>query len=161
MAEAATRQALTPPAPETIALCSARFGNYEVPLESVLHFPDGLIGLPRARRFALLEPSRPEIPFRYLVCLDLPELGFLVCDPEAVFPGYAAEVVPAGGRAGAALLVIVTVPENPREMTVNLMAPLVVDGESRQGVQMVLDTGRFSTRHALLPAADATPAAAK
>jgi flagellar assembly factor FliW len=54
----------------------------------------------------------------------------------------------------------VTIPKNPLEMTANLMAPLVVDCRSRVGRQLVLDTGRFSTRHPLLPPGDANAATA-
>jgi len=152
---APARQALAPG--ESILLHSARFGDYEVPAERVLHFPEGLIGFPQARRFALLEPSRSGSPFRCLVCLDEPELGFVVCDPAALWPGYAADVpLPAAGPVeDQALLAIVTVPAQPADMTANLMAPLVIDCRSRTGHQVVLDTGRYSTRHALLPPAGA------
>jgi flagellar assembly factor FliW len=133
---------------------SERFGHYEIPADRVLRFPDGLIGFREARRFALLESSRPESPFRCLVSLDVPELGFVVCEPMVLWPGYGADLpVPDGGTAAdLAVLAIVSVPKNPQEMTANLMAPIVIDCRTRTGCQIVLDTGRYSTRHALLPA---------
>jgi flagellar assembly factor FliW len=141
---------------ETVSVRSSRFGQYEVPVARVLHFPEGLIGFPDARRFALLDTSSPESPFRQLLCLDDPELAFVVCDPEALWPGYATALPPdEGGPEHLAVLALVTVPRDPREMTANLMAPLVVDCRSRVGRQLVLDTGRFSTRHPLLPPAEA------
>lgn len=148
MAEPA-RQALT----ETIALHSERFGDFEVPADRVLHFPEGLIGFREARRFVLLEPTRPGSPFRCLMSLDVPELSFVVCDPTALWPGYAADLpAPADGSGqDPAALAIVTVPQNANEMTANLMAPLLLDSRTRTGRQMVLDTGRYSTRHHILP----------
>jgi flagellar assembly factor FliW len=133
-------------------LHSKRFGDYEVPAERVLNFPQGLIGFREARRFALLDASRPGSPFRCLVCLDEPDLGFVVCDPVALWPAYAADLPPPEhGRAeDVAVLALVTVPSNALEMTANLMAPLVVDCQTRTGRQCVLDTGRYSTRHPLL-----------
>jgi flagellar assembly factor FliW len=152
MAEPA-RQALT----ETIALHTERFGDFEVPADRVLQFPEGLIGFRDARRFVLLEPTRPGSPFRCLVSLDVPELSFVVCDPTALWPGYAADLPPPanGAAEDQAALAIVTVPQNATEMTANLMAPLVLDSRTRTGRQMVLDSGRYSTRHHLLPQADA------
>ena len=134
-------------------LHSKRFGDYEVPAERLLTFPQGLIGFREARRFVLLDASRPGSPFRCLVCLDEPELGFVVCDPVALWPAYAADLPPPEqGRAeDVAILALVTVPSNALEMTANLMAPLVVDCQTRTGHQCVLDTGRYSTRHPLLP----------
>jgi flagellar assembly factor FliW len=128
-----------------------------VPADRVLTFPDGLVGLPAARRFALLESGRAGSPFRCLVSLDVPELGFVVCEPTALWPGYGADlpVPPGASPEDVAVLAIVTVPRNPGEMTANLMAPLVIDCRARTGCQLVLDTGRYSTRHALLGAPSA------
>jgi flagellar assembly factor FliW len=157
MAEPA-RQALS--SPDAVAYRSDRFGDYELPADRVLLFPEGLIGFPDARRLALLEPGRAASPFRCLVCLDAPELGFVVCDPTGLWPGYAAELpLPEELRLeDIAVLAIVTVPADPREMTANLMAPLIIDCRSRTGRQIVLDTGRYSTRHHLLapPATNVT-----
>src|SRR5262249_51248384 len=140
---------------ETVPLRSQRFGNYDVSVDRVLHFPEGLIGFPTARRFALLDGSRPEPPFRCLVCFDLPELGFVVCDPTRLCPDYASDIPAPEGTAPAdvAVLAIVTVPQDPQAMTANLMAPLVVDANARVGRQVVLDTGRYGTRHPLLVSA--------
>jgi flagellar assembly factor FliW len=157
MAEPA-REAVT--SPETIHVASRRFGTYDVPGDRVLTLPDGLVGLPDARRFALLEPTSPGAPFRFMICLDQPDLGFVVCDPESFAPGYRERLPKAAGATGAdvAVLALVTVPENPREMTANLMAPLVVDCGTREGRQFVFDAPDLSTRHPLLP--PVTPAAA-
>ena len=137
---------------ETVAFRSRRFGNYMVAAERVVHFAEGLIGFPAARRFVLLEPECPDSPFRCLVCLDTPELGFVVCEPRALWPGYATDLpLPAAAEAGdVAVLAIVTVPVDPRQMTANLLAPLVIDSRTRSGQQVVLDTGRYSTRHPIL-----------
>jgi flagellar assembly factor FliW len=143
------------PAPsEPLTVRSGRFGDFQVAADRVITVPDGLIGFPEARRFALLEADRPGSPFRRLLCIDLPDLCFVVCDPVTLFAGYR-EALPAyeGGEANLGVLAIVTVPRNPYEMTANLLAPLVVDCRSRVGRQIVLDTGRFSTRHPLLPSA--------
>ena len=149
MAEPA-RETLTPV--HTVRVCSQRLGTYEVPEDMVLNLSEGLVGLPEARRFALLEPSREGSPFRYLLCIDQPEMGFLVCDPESFWPGYSTALpLSEDGGAAVAVLAIVTVPADPREMTANLMAPLVVDCASRRGRQVVLDGERYSTRHLVLP----------
>jgi flagellar assembly factor FliW len=139
----------------TVPLRSRRFGDHDVPVDRVLSFPAGLVGFPAARRFALLEPARADSPFRCLVCLDEPELGFVVCDARALWPAYVAELaLPAGTEAGdAVVLAIITVPEDPSAMTANLMAPIVVDGRTRTGCQLVLDTGRWTTRHPVLAGA--------
>jgi len=139
-------------AEETIRIVSRRFGTYDVPARQIVRLPEGLIGLPEARRVALLEPKTPGAPFRYMLCVDEPELAFLVCDPDDFFPGYSEHVPrPTGAGPGdVVVLAIVTIPESPREMTANLLAPLVVDCRSREGRQLILDAARFTTRHRLI-----------
>jgi flagellar assembly factor FliW len=95
------------------------------------------------------------------VSLDVPDLGFVVCEPGALWPGYG-EDLPTPSTWGAtevAVMAIVTVPKNAQEMTANLMAPILVDCRTRTGCQLVLDTGRYSTRHTLLGAVAARNAA--
>jgi len=116
-------------------------------MAEVLTFPEGLIGFRAARRFVLLDSGRSRSPFRRLVSLDVPELTFVVCDPGRFWPGYEIELPAADDER--VVLVIVTVPGNARELTANLMAPLVVNMRTVTGRQVVLDTGRFSTRHPL------------
>jgi flagellar assembly factor FliW len=146
---------------ETVALRSRRFGSYDVPADRVLVFPEGLIGFADARRFVLLDSARPDSPFRCLVSLDAPELGFVVCDPTALWPSYAADLPPAdAGSDDRAVLAIVTVPHDPSAMTVNLLAPLLFDCVTRTGRQVVLDGDRYSTRHQLLPGRGVPAAAA-
>jgi len=134
-------------------IVSPRFGTYDIPATQIIRFPDGLIGLPEIREVALLEPRTPGSPFRYLLCANQPEVAFVVCAPDDFFPGYAAEVPKPEDAAAedVVVLVLVTVPQRPREMTANLLAPLVIDCRSREGRQVVLDAARFTTRHRLLP----------
>jgi flagellar assembly factor FliW len=122
--------------------------------EHLLQFPEGVIGFPDARRFALLESSRPGSPFRSLACLDAPDVRFVVCDPAAFGIAYGTELpLPADASpVDVAVLAIVTVRPGGAEITVNLMAPLVIDCRTRTGRQVVVDTGRYSTRHALVAA---------
>ena len=137
---------------ETVAVRSQRFGNYDVPADRILRFPEGLVGFPEARHFVLLDSAHAGSPFRYLLCLDLPELGFVVCDATEICPGYGADLPrPRDVKPGdLAVMALVTVPADPLQMTANLMAPLLIDCRSGSGRQLVLDTGRYPIRFALL-----------
>lgn len=140
-----------------LSIHSTRFGSLSVAEESVLEFPEGLIGLPHLRRFALFEPSVPNSPFRGMVSLDDPEIGFAIADPHMLFADYEADVsaeYPVLGIEApeeAALYVILTVPlDNPLRTTANLLAPLLVNKALRIGRQVVLSESRYSTRHPII-----------
>ena len=133
------------PEPDVIHVRSSRFGELEVPADRVLHFPQGLIGFPKARRFVILD-HRPGSPFKWMLCLEQPDLAFAVVEPARMVPDYEAPLALAARTLGTdpadvALFVIVTIPADPTAMTVNLMAPVVVDVRTRRSRQLVLEEG--------------------
>lgn len=148
MASVAEKVAAVPcaSAPDVIQVRSSRFGDLEVPVDRVLHFPQGLIGFPRARRFVILD-HRPGSPFKWMLCLEQPDVAFAVVEPGKMVPDYRAPLELAARTLGTdpadvALFVIVTIPPDPTAMTVNLMAPVVVDVRTRTSRQLVLEDGR-------------------
>ena len=136
------------------------FGPVEVDEHQLLHFPRGLVGLPSCRRFLLL-PHGPDSPFTFLQSVDDPALAWTLIDPRAVEPGYVArvrgeELAVVGldrpeRAADAVVLATVTIPPDVRRATVNLLAPLVIDPDGRQGVQVVLEGAPYAVRHPLFP----------
>ena len=63
--------------------------------------------------------------------------------PDNVAPLEIAARTLGAGPDDVALFVIVTIPSDPMAMTVNLMAPVVVDVRTRRSVQLVLEDGRY------------------
>lgn len=136
----------------TITFTSTRFGEFTVPADSVIEFPSGLIGFPRAQRYVILE-HKP--PFSWLHSVDDPSLAFVVVDGFEF--GQQLEMKPPIGNKEIdfkeddefAILVIVTVRPDPRMTTANLKAPLFVNMRNRKGVQIIFDDPRYSTRFPL------------
>jgi flagellar assembly factor FliW len=132
-----------PPSSDSQTFSVTRFGSAE-PLEvssgDTLTFSDGLVGLDHLRAFTLVEDERVT-PCRWLQSLDEPALAFLVVDPGLVDPAYAPEL-PEGDR-----WVIITLRVQPERSTANLLAPVVIDGASRTGQQIVLHDSGYSLRH--------------
>jgi flagellar assembly factor FliW len=131
---------------DVVHVASARFGEFDVPADRVLHFPQGLIGFPRARRFVILD-HRPGSPFKWMLCVEEPDVAFAVVEPATFVPDYRPPLELAARTLGAdpadvALFVIVTIPSDPTAMTVNLMAPVVVDVRTRRSRQMVVEDPR-------------------
>ena len=147
----ATEHAATRPSHEAIASAtlhvrSRRFGSFEIAAGAMVDLPQGLVGFPQLRRYVVLD-HRPGSPFKWLLAIDDPELAFAVANPCELVAGYepplelAARLLETDPNE-VALLVIVTIPSDPTLMTVNLMAPLVVDLRTRRARQIVLDDPR-------------------
>lgn len=73
-----------------MAIESPRFGHVEIDPETVIEFPDGLIGL-GGSRYALLA-SDPGHPIVWLHCIDDPSLSLPVTDPHRYFSDYRVEL---------------------------------------------------------------------
>jgi flagellar assembly factor FliW len=122
----------------TLTIESSRFGHLEIDPESVLEFPEGLIGL-AGSRYALIAGD-PEAPFVWLQSLEDPALALPVTNPHRFFEDFAVEVIDEdverlGLDAADALEVYVTVRAAPalEDFTANLKAPILVrDGQAWQ-----------------------------
>lgn len=127
-------------------LQTSRFGTIEFDAEDVVSFREGLVGLPQLKDFVLLQ-HREDSPFRWLQSLDDCGLAFLVVDPGNYVSNYAPDMPESASVAlelddSTPVLVytICTIPNGkPREMTLNLAGPIVINAETREARQLVLE----------------------
>jgi flagellar assembly factor FliW len=128
---------------------STRFGALEVPEESVLEFPNGLIGL-GGTRYTLI--AREEsAPFLWLHSLDDPSLAIPVTNPWFFFSSYEVEVSDSeADRIGvtdpsqADVYVTVRSGETIEDFRANLRAPILVAGG--RGHQVINEASGTSVR---------------
>ena len=116
-------------------------------------FAEGLVGCGHWRRFVLLSDDTGELPFGILKCLDEPGVALTVTDPEFVQPGYSAPLTLEQKLAlrlepgiEPTLYCTLTIAEDGA-ITANLLGPLVINPELRQGIQLVLADSTYSARH--------------
>ncbi len=135
---------------------TSRFGVIEVSEDRILEFPEGLVGFPSLKRFLVID-DESSAPFRWLQSLDEADLAYVAVEPKWMLPDYRVDLPPsvAAGLGIAqpddmSVLVIVTIPEDPREMTANLRGPLVFNTSSRKGAQLILDDDSLSPRHRVI-----------
>lgn len=145
---------------------TTRFGEIEVPEELILAFPSGLPGFPDEKKFALF-PYEPESPFSILQSLAEPDLAFLLADPYRFFNDYSFELDDElTAELGFSpdnlpqVFSVATIRDKLENMTVNLIAPIVVNWQQRTGVQLIIDSKLYSVRQPLFPADGQANAAA-
>ncbi|MZP29475.1 flagellar assembly protein FliW [Heliobacterium undosum] len=134
---------------------SSRFGTVEFHPEDVIRFEKGLPGFEKEKRFILI-PYEEKGPFFFLRSLDNPELEFFTGDPFAFFPDYEVKLASVDQQElaidhpeEALALVIFTLADEPKDITVNLKAPLVINRGKGLARQVILDNDHYSTRHRL------------
>jgi len=117
--------------PLTERFDTSRFGPVDVILDTIISFPDGLIGL-RGQRYALLSTD-PDSPFLWLQSLEEPSLALPVTNPHHFFADFEVELDDADAEqlgldqgAPADVYVTVTATSRVTDLTVNLKAPILI-----------------------------------
>jgi len=129
-----------------------RFGTCTYRESEVLSFPWGLPGFASLRRFIALNLGGQE-KFVWLQSLDDPSVALPTADPWQIFADYAPHLPPYATSSldlrnpeDFATLCVVVVTPGAAEMTMNLLAPIVVNLRTRTGRQITLETGGYSVR---------------
>ncbi|MCE5286514.1 MAG: flagellar assembly protein FliW [Pelosinus sp.] len=136
---------------------STRLGEIEIDESELIHFPYGVPGFLDEKEFALLAVQEGN-PFSFLQSTREPNLTFIIVDPFSFFSDYEFEIkdeiAEEFGFNEADVLQImsmVRVPENPEEMTANLLAPVIINLVNRRAIQFVLEKSPYQIRHRLFP----------
>ena len=133
-----------------------RFGEIDIKSETVSNFDKGILGFPEMKKYVLLDPNSKS-PLKWLQSIDKPELAFVVTDQNIFFSTYEIRVhaselteIDLNDAAKSIQLVIVTVPNNPSEMTANLRGPLIINTDNMKGKQIILDDSDYEIKYRLL-----------
>ena len=125
----------------------------------------GCPGFGSLRRFIALNLEGQE-QFVWLQSLDDPSIALPTADPWEIFAGLRTATAALRDQLARDLrrpedfvmLCVVVVSPGAAEMTMNLLAPVVVNLRTRVGRQVTLETGGYSVRTPI-PARRASPAA--
>lgn len=124
------------------------FGEIEIDESKIITFEDGIIGFPDMKKFTLIfdeeKEGRPSIS--WLQSMDEPEIAFPVMDPlfvcETYNPSVEDELLKNLGTIkedNLYVLVTVTVPQDIKELAVNLKAPIVINADTRKASQIIVE----------------------
>lgn len=135
---------------------TTRFGEVALREDRLITFPQGLFGFRECTQFGLARlPSLENSPLMLMQCVNQPAIAFLVADPHQL----GLELTETdrtealdGTRLSAKdtqFLTILTLYDQGESfyLTANLKAPVLVDSNSRTGIQFILSNKDYSTQH--------------
>jgi flagellar assembly factor FliW len=130
---------------------TTRFGSVEFDVDQVIYFVDGLPGFFNLRSFLLI-PHNDDSPLNWLQSIDEPGLAFAVIDPWLLFESYKPDLSEINLESleihnvtddDLIVLAVLTIPENPQDMTANLKAPIIINAKLNKAKQVVLNTDEY------------------
>ncbi|MEZ5404575.1 MAG: flagellar assembly protein FliW [Bryobacteraceae bacterium] len=139
-------------------LQSEHLGQIEYDPADVIHFPQGLPAFEGEREFLALDvPGKA--PLVFLQSVSSPGLTFITLPPACIDPGYRLELPEDTPFLDAPLTVLVIVSIGRQgEVTANLLAPVVIDKNTRNAMQVVMAGSNYPVQHPLSSAPGAPPA---
>ena len=137
---------------------TSRFGEIEVPEESAITFPEGIVGFKECTRFVIFDCGDEGV-FKWLQSIDRPEIAFVICEAHLIVPDYKVMIgekeralLSLASLEDAVVCLILYIPPDPQEMTANLLGPVLFNAEARLGMQLVLVNPEYSTKHRVFDA---------
>lgn len=137
---------------------STRFGSFEVETARTLRFQESLLGFPDSQTYVVIEVD--DTPYVWLQSVDESEVAFLATSPFPFFPAYDLELdteqqhsLGVEDVSQVEVLTLLTVHragDTPEVITANLLGPIVVNIDSREARQIVLETTDYTTREPLV-----------
>ncbi|MGI6488883.1 MAG: flagellar assembly protein FliW [Syntrophomonadaceae bacterium] len=139
-------------------LKSRHLGEIDIDDNQIIIFPEGIPGFEDEKQFVIL-PLEQESPFYYLHAVTNPDLCLLLSIPFVFFPDYQMELPGSvlenlkveEDTEELVVFVVLTVPEDFKKTTANLLAPVIINPAQKCGLQFVPGTSSYTTRHPIFP----------
>lgn len=147
---------------------STLLGELEYEEKDLIHFPMGIPAFENEKCFLVIAMGEGA-PFYYLQSASNPDLCMVMANPFVFFPDYSFEIGDEqvkqleceDQREDLAIYVLLTIAEDFRQSTANLLAPITINSKKRKGLQFIAVNSAYKTRHYIFPQVQAEIAAAQ
>lgn len=135
---------------------TSKFGEVEVEENLIFDFIEPILGYEELKKYVLIDYDNTS-PIKWLQSIEESDVAFPVTIPalfdiQYVFtvPEEEAKRLEITKIEDILTLNIINMPQgNPKETTVNLLAPLVINMKNRKAIQMILPNEEYSVREKL------------
>ncbi len=132
---------------------TTRFGELEVEKKDIINFSEGLLGFEDLKKFFIVDPGDQTL-ILWLQSIDDAATAFPMIEPKIYKPDYAVKLLPAELNSlnlenlnNTSIYTILTIPQDVTEMSANLKAPIVINNQSKNARQIVLQDSKLEVRH--------------
>ena len=131
------------------------FGEIDLPEEKIVTLERGLIGLEQYKKYTILyDCEKEEANISWFQSVEEPTLALPVIKPWLVKEDYNPvvedELLTGLGdltEENLVILLTMTVPDDIKQMSVNLMAPIIINADTRKGTQIVVENADYEVKY--------------
>lgn len=122
------------------------FGELEIDEEYIFHFKDGMLGFEDLHDYVLIS-EESTAPFKWLISVDEPEIGFPLLSPWHIDVFYDPGI--KYDMEKQVLFVVITLEDENGEMSANMKAPVIFNIEEQTGEQIILPSDKYTTNYVI------------
>jgi flagellar assembly factor FliW len=131
---------------------TTRFGELDVDKKDIVTFKEGLLGFEQLKKFFIVDPGDQTL-ILWCQSAEDPATAFPIIEPKIFQPHYSVKLLPAEMASleleslnSASVYTILTIPEVVTDMSANLKAPIVINNQTKQARQIVLQDSKLEVR---------------
>ena len=132
------------------------YGTVEYEQEDLLIFPDGIFGFPNLTKYLLLRMKESDDSLLLMLSVEESQVVFVLINPFFLCPDYSPRLAPeelsclqCSDNGELSYYAICVGRNDYLENTVNLKCPLVINPNTRHGMQVILKNSEYGYRHKL------------
>ncbi len=130
-----------------------KLGEMEIEEDKLITFEEGIPGLEDLKKFVII--SNGSDPIMWLVSVEDENVALPVINPWLVRVDYTVDVpkdvtedLEIDNKDDVQVWAILVIPhDNPENMTINLMAPILVNTKTKKAKQIIMEDSGYGIRH--------------
>lgn len=139
-----------------MVLTSKIYGEIEYEEKDIIKFRKGILGLEHLNTYVLLKIDEYE-PFQLLQSIEDEEIGFVLSCPFDFYKDYEFDLnkellkrLEIESEEEVMVFNTVTLNSDPKKITTNLKAPIIINISNNLGEQIILDKEKYKIKHPLI-----------
>lgn len=133
------------------------FGEIDIAEEKIITFDQGLLGFEEYKQYTILyDLESKEDSISWLQSIDEPGLALPIINPLLVKTDYnpmvedtLLESLEGISEENMAIFLVMTVPSDLTKMSVNLKAPLVINSDTKKGIQVIVENQDYTVKYSV------------
>jgi Uncharacterized protein conserved in bacteria len=128
-----------------VQIISDKFGMVKIDDNSIIDFPGGIPGFSNLTKFAIVKCLQTE-PIQWFQSVEDGHITLPVINPFLIKPDYNIEIndddlelLQTHNEEDLIVLNVMVLPNDLKEMTINLMAPILINIKKMVGCQVLMD----------------------
>ncbi len=137
-------------------IATRHFGEVEIDETKIVEFAKGIFGFEETKKFIVLYDGEEGNPFAWLQAINEKDICLPMVNPMLWYPQYSPDVddelignIGELNQEALEIYTVVVIPEDIKNMTTNLRAPIIMNKETRKGIQAVVNDDEYDIRHNL------------